>query len=419
MRAAVLCALTVCLGSGAAWAQEEVSCQVQLDSVGGDGYRDELGPGRIHLGGSGGVWFSCLGQRTTIYADSAAWYSELDRMDLVGSVQFRDSATALDTDRARYFTVDERLEAYGNVRLENRQTGSVLVGPNLTYYREVPGVRDTTELYATARPTVEYRSSQDTSGAPYVIVGDRVRLIGDAVASAWGSVTIDREDFAAQGDSATLNTELGEGFLMGHAEAAGTDSASYTISGRRVAFRLTDDALSWVQAQGLAQATSAEWQMAGDTIEFNVANDLIQGGGVWGDSTRPRAMSQSHTIVADSLALDAPDQVLTEVRGFGAARATTHADSLTTEADWMAGDTVVARFDSTEAGTRALVMLEARGHAQAFYHIYDEDDRSLTPGVNYARGVRITARFKDDDLERVDVVDGDGIYLEPPGRRRP
>jgi hypothetical protein len=86
----------------------------------------------------------------------------------------------------------------------------------------------------------------------------------------------------------------------------------------------------------------------------------------------------------------------------------------------MAGDTLVARFDDAPSGRRIIVLLEARGHAQAFYNIYESPLRFGPPSINYSRGGRITAYFREDVLERVDVLEAaDGVYLEPAGRRRP
>ncbi len=420
MAVAILgCAGLLGLGPERAAGQGPATCRMELDSA-RIGRSVEVAPGTYHQFGSGGVYARCLDEPTTIQSDSVAWYSELDRLDFVGTVRFRDSAMALDADRARYTPGLERLEAWGNVRLENRAEGSVLTGPTLTYYRTIPGSRDTTELYATGRPLVEYRSSEDPDAAPYLIRGDRVRMRGEALAWAGGAVTIDRDDLAASGDSAVLDMGAGEGILIGHAEAAGRDSAAYTINGSRIAFRLVDDELNWVQAQEAARATSAEWRVVGDTIEFNVANGLIQMGSVWGGATRSQAMSESYTIAADSLVIDTPGQILQEVTGFGTALATSRTDSLAPEPDWMAGDTVVARFDTTETGKRVLVLLESRGHAQAFYYIFESPERTGEPAVNYSRGGRITARFRNEALDRVDVVDaGDGVYLEPAMRRQP
>lgn len=421
MRSARICALlfTSLVLPGAGLAQGPGTCRPQLDSA-RVGRHIEVAPGQFHQFGAGGVFARCIGQPTTMQADSVAWFSEQDLMEFVGSVRFQDSTVFLDADRARYYPSAERLEALGSVRLENQSTGAVLEGPNLLYLRAVTGLRDTSELYAVDRPLVEYRPTHNPSAVPYVIRGDHVRLRGESDAWAGGAVTIDRDHFAAMGDSAALEMDVGEGMLIGHAQAAGTDSAGYTIQGDRVAFRLTDDELTWVQAQRDARARSAEWRVAGDTIEFNVAEDMVQGGSVWGDWTRSRAMSEQYAMEADSLAIDSPGQLLTEVRSFGVAKATSLLDTLTTEPDWMAGDTLVAQFDEAPSGRRIIVLLEARGNAQAFYNIYENPLRIGPPSVNYSRGGRITAHFREDMLERVDVLEAaDGVYLEPAGRRRP
>jgi hypothetical protein len=388
--------------------------------------RQEQTPGDVKLFYVGDVRGRCIrpvGGRDTLTvwragSDSVAHYVQIGRADFVGSVWFRDSTVELTAQRASYFEADDRLEAYGNVVLRNRETGSELTGPNLTYWRPLPGVRDAGELYATRRPLVEYRPVGNDAQEPYLIRAQQVRLKGDHEAWAGGSVTIDRSDFSAKGDSTVLDLGKGDGLLIGHAEAAGTDSVSYDLRGRRIAFRLLDDQLNWVQAQGLADATSSEWRIVGDTIEFNVAQDMIQSGVVWGDSIRPRAMSVRYTVTADSLAIDSPDQVLTEVRGFGAARATAKADSVEGEADWMEGDTLIVRFDSTDSGSRAISELIAAGNARALYRIFDEADSTAAPALNYSRGERIIARFRDETVDKVDVVGAaDGVYLEP--TRRP
>lgn len=401
--------------------QEPETCQPELDSVLGRGVRRELGRGRFHFFAGGGVYFHCIGQTTRFRADSVASYSELNRFDLFGGVHFEDSVSVLDADRAQYFTGDERLETYGNVRLANRETGSRLSGPHLTYYRASPGVRDTTELYADRSPVVEYRDAPDTAAA-WVIHSARVRMRGDVTTWAAGGVTVERENFKAASDSAELQFDRDEGLLVGHARAEGRDSLSYVVEGSQLAFRLANDALVWVQAQGNGRASSEDWRILGDTIEFDVDRDLIQGGGVWGDSTRSQAISVTYTITADSLALDAPDQVLTEVRGFGNGYATsvTESDSTAPDPDWIAADTIVARFDSIPGGGRELVLLEATGKARAYYHVPDQTDPTRPPAINYSRGARITARFRDEELQEVVIEEaGDGVYLEPTVGRRP
>lgn len=414
-----------CLGSAAAMvaasraasAQQE-QCTVVFDSVGQFSQATFSG-GAQRQRFWDGVYAHCDNQPTTrMRADSVEWYSQRGRVDLFGAVRFEDSTMTLDTDRAAYFLATERLEAYGNVRLVNRETGSVLTGPNLVYDRAVPGLRPESRMEASGRPSVEYRSAPDTV-EPYVIVGNRLRMSGNDAAWVSGAVTIDRSDFHAVGDSAELQLERGDGTLVGHARVEGADSASYSVSGREIGFRFSDSRLTWVQARALAEAESAEWRLVADTLEFTLADDQIQSGLAWGDSIRPAAVSELHTITADSLAIDTPNQRLREVRAFGTARATSVRDSVDTGADWVAGDTVVAAFDTLATGERTMTSLHASGQAQAFYRIYDPV-LGGDPDINYSRGMTILARFGEVGVQRVDVFGAaDGVHLEPAGRRRP
>src|SRR5207247_588730 len=82
-----------------------------------------------------------------------------------------------------------------------------------------------------------------------------------------------------------------------------------------------------------------------DTIHLAIEQRKLQQVFAWGDSTRPHAVSTLYTILADSLALDLPNEVLTEARAYRKALATSKKDS-TAKADvnWIAGDTIVARW---------------------------------------------------------------------------
>jgi hypothetical protein len=406
----------------AARAQAPRACFVIVDRTGGQGRQVDVGGGFYRVFQTGGIWAHCRGQETRWYSDSVAWYQDFDRFDMIGNVRFEDATVELTSERASYYLRDERLEATGNAHLRNRVTGSVLRGPNLTYFRRVEGIRDTTVLTASRRPTIEYRSERDSAGAePYIIRAERVQLRGNSAASAWGTVTIDRSDFHAAADSATLDTEVGAGTLMSRARITGGDSA-YTLVGRDIRYRLRDRALTWVQAEGDASAVSAAWLVAADTVAFDVLDDRIQAGQAWGDSSRARAVSVSNAITADSLAIDAPGQQLREVRGIGAAMARSLLDSLDADADWIAGDTVVAAFSPSadDGGSSTLDGILAVGRARARYRVFPEAAPEGPPDLSYSRGDRITARFAASRLVRVDIVGAtDGVYLEAPRRRSP
>lgn len=355
-------------------------------------------------------------------SDSVAWLNTLGRFEMIGNARFRDTTVTLDADRAVYFLDDERLEAYGNVRLVNTASGTVLTGPNLTYYRSVPTLRDTTELYATRRPTVTYRGETDDPDAePYIILGNQVRMRGGHLAWAGGDVRIDRSDFHAEADSAELNLATDAGELIGRASvtgAGGADSAGYRLDGREIGFTSVDNALNWVQARDSAEAESADFFIQADTVEFDVANNQIQGGNAWGHTQRPYAVSETNTVIADSLAIDAPNQQLEELRGFGLARAISVKDSTDENPDWIAGDTLVARFATTELSGRFLEQLVAMGSAAALYRLFSEESGE-EPDINYSRGDKIIATFSPLGIMLVTVHGhADGVHLEPIRRQR-
>jgi hypothetical protein len=301
----------------------------------------------------------------------------------------------------------------------NRRSGSVLRGPNLTYYRAAKGLRDTVEMYATQRPTVEYRQAGD-SGEPYIIVGDRLRFKGDDRVWAGGRVTVDRSDFASRSDSMMLDETRGVGVLVGQPRVEGKSGKTYTLVGTRIELGLAQREVRVVKALGRGKATGDDWSLTADTIHLRVDARKLQQAFAWGDSSRPYAVSSLHTIRADSLAIDTPGEVLTESRAFGQALSTAKRDSASPAADidWIAGDSLTARFvqekDSTGREHSRLQQIHARGSARALTHHFDDRDTTAAPAINYSRGQQIAVALNGAKVDRV-VVAGraDGVHLEP------
>jgi hypothetical protein len=316
----------------------------------------------------------------------------------------------------------------------NRRTGSVLRGPNLNYWRAVKGIRDTVEMYATQRPTVEYRHTQEGDSVatePYIIVADRMRFKGDDRMWGGGKVTIDRSDFASRSDSMMLDQTQGIGVLVrgtprveGRGRSSGAEAGkSYTLEGTRIELTLEQRDIRGVKALGNGKATGSDWTLTADTIDLRIADKLLQQTFAWGDTTRPHAISALYTIQSDSLAIDSPGEILKESRAFGHAFSTAKRDSTTPAAqtDWITGDSITIRFvqeqDSVTHQQRSrLRELESRGSARALtHHPPDKTDTTATgPSINYSRGNRITVAMLRDRIERV-VVAGkaDGVHLEP------
>ena len=396
-------------------------CVIQVDSIGGKYSEVAVRAREKNYFAGGGVLAHCQGAGSMLSADSVAFFAGIGRFDMIGQkspVHIRDTAITLTAQRASYFLRLERLDAHVNVVAVNRRTGSVLRGPNLTYYRAARGVRDTLELYASARPTIEYRSNPD-SGEPYVIVADRVRFKGNDRMWGGGRGTIDRSDIAAQGDSMQLDQTAGQALLVGKPRVAGKGARPYTLVGTRIEMELALREVRKVKALGHGEATGADWRLTADTIHLAIDRRRLQQVFAWGDSARPHAVSTLHTILADSLALDVPNEVLSEARAYRKALTTSKKDS-TAKADvnWIAGDTIVARWaqvtDSAGPAKTRLRHLQAHGSARSFSHLYNERDSTLGPSIDYSRGQAITIALRGDKIERI-VVSGraDGLHLEP------
>jgi hypothetical protein len=425
--ARALCSMLLVAAAGALAAQEPAraprTCTVQADSI--RRLSKAVGPdGAEEWYGGGGAFFRCAEDETRMRSDSFAWFPARQELRMLGDVHFRDSTSLLDADRLTYWVRQERLVAEGNVYTRNTRTGSDLTGPNLDYYRAVPPIRDTVDLRATGRPTIRFYSTRDTvpgdSVAPFVIVADRVRMRGNDRMWAGGSVTIDREQLAGRGDSAALDLGADRGYLIGSPEVTSRDTASYRLTGTRIAFDLTPEHdIRRVIAQGQADAQGTEWRLRSDTLDMQVDSGRVQRAQAWGRESRSTAVSSDNTIVADSLDIHMPAQVVRLVWAYGRARAASEPDSTAPdrEEDWLAGDTLKADFLAVDSGgtTRSeLDRLTAFGSARAYYHTENRRQADGPRGINYSRGRRIEIAMRESKVHTVDIVGQvDGVYLEP------
>jgi hypothetical protein len=254
-----------------------------------------------------------------------------------------------------------------------------------------------------------------------VIVADRVRIRGDDQLWAGGGVTIDRSDFAARGDSLRLDTGTADdGTLLGtRPELHGFGSDTFDLTGRRIDFKLDDRELTYLVATDSALAIRREWTLVADTIALDVNRREVDLTLAWGDSLRAHALSPKREIRADSLALDSPAGEIKEARAFGTAWLGGATDSASAERDWLAGDTVVARFEPRDsAGTvrTVLTSIHATGTARSLT-VEPQEARPKQPTINYARGDAIVVTMKADGSEEVNDVRirgrVEGVQIEP------
>lgn len=398
-------------------------CRFQLERTGGLGTQNIVGADTNYYAG-GGVVLVCSDSSARIASDSVALYGRGPNtlVQFIGHVKYQDSLTIQTSNLGTYFRAGERWEARGNVNTENLQNGSTIVGPSLDYFRLLPGVRDTLELFAVNRPTIKYATEDSTGGRgePYVIVADRVRMKGNDRVWAAGNATVDRSDFAARGDSLLLNTGAeGTGSLIGHPEMRGLGRDSFSLTGRRIDLTLERNVLTYVKALQDGHAVTIDVDLVADTIGLDLEGNQLVQTLAWGDSTLPRALTADYEIRGDSLAFDTPARRLSEVRSFADAWVGGAVDSVTGDRDWMKGDTVVARFttaDSAGIARTTLADLTATGKAHSWYRVSDRR-RDALPSINYSRGDRIRIEMKSGGRRGVDHVDirgnVDGVHLEP------
>ncbi len=427
--AALLCLLALMGGDLAAQAQPAQPGRCQLRILHADTGTTLPGPnGTVNYFARGDVRLTCEGQNVFMQSDSLEAFGG-KVVQFLGRVKYRDSTITMDADQGTYYKEGERWEARGNVFTRNLRSGSSLKGPVLDYFRAVPGVRDSIELYAVGRPRIEYvvADSLGKPAEPYIIYADRVRMKGDDQVWGGGKVTIDRSDFASRSDSLRLDTGAGsDGTLLGGSPILrGLGADSFTLKGRRIDLQLERKQLTYVTAKTEGHAISGAWDLTADTIALDVEGRKLVQTLAWGDSTRPFAYSPDYAIRADSLALDTPGQMLKETRAYGKAWVGGALDSLTKDRDWLAGDTVIAQFtqrDSAGTSRSVLQRIDARKDARSLYRVSDVK-RPGAPSLNYSRGDRIVVSMKGEGQGEVDRVDvqgnADGAQLEPlaPGAR--
>lgn len=419
MRRSVVAAVLVLVGLPSFLAAQTDRCQIRFVSQGSGGFATS-GAGEINWV-SGGVTLSCIGQNVRMTTDSAVRYPSGD-VELVGSVRYRDSTVAIAAQRATFRRAQEVWEARGAVEVRNLETGSIVSGPVIDYYRAAAGLRDSAEVYATGRPRVQYFDSEtpDTvQREPYLIVGDRLRSRGKSLIWAGGSVTIDRSDLSARADSMRLDTGLGDdGTLIGRPVFRGLGPDSFTVRGHRIDFAFSGRDISSVLAQESAQAVRGEWTVRADTIALALAERVVQRLNAWSGATPAHAASAEYDVRGDSIVVETPDEVLRSLHAFGGAWLGGAVDSTVNERDWLAGDTVRAAFRAPAAPDSSASRLErlmADGNARSF-QVVEPDAPGGRVGFAYVTGdaIIVSMAIGEGKVDHVEVRGQvHGVQLHP------
>jgi hypothetical protein len=369
----------------------------------------------------GGIVAHCIGQGNTLTADSAEYYEAEGRLYLVGHVHYTEPRATVDSRTMTYYQNDDHLHAEGDV-VAVQSNGSTLRGPVADYYRST-AQRPLARMFAPRRPTVTL-IQKDTSGRGRPpdtahVVANQIVMEGDSLVYASGRVEITRPDLLATGDSAFMDSGRDFARLMREPSVQGKGTRTFTLTGGVIDVYSRDRQVERVVATPKGHALSKDLELVADSIDLRMRNNQLERAMAWGKS-RAHAVSPEREIVADSIDAIMPGQRIREVRALRNAYAESNPDSgvVSTQRDWMSGDTIVAHFDSlvtTDTSSKPKIReLIAEGNAKSFYQMKNSKGPQTEPTVNYVVGRIIDIIFEDGKVATVTVTDkATGVLIEP------
>jgi lipopolysaccharide export system protein LptA len=364
----------------------------------------------------------CKEQQITVLADSVEFYGDSRLLYLIGNVDYREPRLTLRSQRLTYWLNDEHLRAEGNVDA-TLPSGTKLTGPEADYYRPAPEIRRTSRMIAPRRPTIILvdTDSLGRRSDPTSVVANTVIMDNDSLVYASGRVVITRTDVIANSDSAFMDGGREYARLMKSPQIEGKGDDPFTLTGTLVELYGSRRTLSRVVSSGRARARSRDVTLTADTLDLRLSDSKMDRVYAWGRS-RARAVSPEYDIVADSLDVRMPGQRVQEVFAVREAFAQSAPDSTrlrSTEKDWLRGDTILARFDTSAAAPgdtsrRPRIRdLIAHGNARSYYQVATRQGRDAPPGINYVRGRIIVVTFENQEVSQVSITDqAAGVYLE-------
>ncbi len=368
-----------------------------------------------------GIVARCIGQGNRLTADSAEYYQSQGRLFLVGNVHYTEPRATVTSRTMTYYQNDDHLHAEGDV-VAVMSNGSVLRGPSADYYRSTPQ-RPMARMFAPGRPTVTL-VQKDTTGRGRPpdtahVVANQISMEGDSLVYASGRVQITRPDLLATGDSAFMDSGHDFARLMREPLVKGIGTRAFTLTGGVIDVYSKNRQVERVVATPTGHALSQDLELVADSIDLRVQNNQLQRAISWGKG-RARAVSPDREIIADSIDAIMPGQRVREVRALRNAYAESNPDSgvVSTQRDWMRGDTIIAHFDSlvgTDTASKPRIReIVAEGNAKSFYQMKNSKGPQTQPSVNYVRGRIIDVIFEDRKVSTVTVTEkATGVLIEP------
>jgi lipopolysaccharide export system protein LptA len=419
--------VSICFAQSTAAQVQTRECLLQYETSTGHTRTNAIktASGQYNFFQGGGVTYHCEGQDNTLQADSAEYYGDQKVLYLIGNVHYTEPRAKVDSERMTYFQIEDRIRAEGNVNVRT-QTGTTIKGPVMDYYRATP--TRLARTIATGRPhmAIAQKETPNSKPEPIDVVSNTLVSEGDNLVYASGNVEVTRPDLVAKSDSAFLDGQREFARLMRTPSVQSKKGRPFTLTGGVIDLYSRNRNLERVVATPTGHVLSQDLELAADSVDLRVLQNQLQRVIAWGRKSRATALSPERRVVADSIDAQMPGQRLREVRAIGNAFANSDPDTtrfVSTERDWMKGDSVIAEFDSIAPGDTVskpqAKRIVANGNASSFYQLAGNGKMKGPPNLNYVRGRVITVSFLNKTVDKVDVLDqASGVYLEPTAKAK-
>lgn len=379
--------------------------------------------GQYNFFQGGGVTYHCEGQDNTLEADSAEYYGDQKVLYLIASVHYTEPRAKVDSDRMTYYQIEDRIRAEGSVNVRT-QSGMTIRGPIMDYYRATP-TRPLARTVATGRPRMQIvqRQTGAEKAEPVDVVSNTLVSEGDNLVYASGNVEVTRTDIFSRSDSAFLDGQREFARLTKGPSVQSRKGRPFTLTGVTIDLYSRNRNLERVVATPSGHVLSQDLELIADSVDLRLSQNQLQRVMAWGKTSRAKALSPERDVTADSIDAQMPAQRLREVRAIGKAYANSVPDTsriISTDRDWMRGDSVIALFDSlppTDTASKPQPnLIVATGNASSFYQLAGTGGgtQKTAPNLNYVKGRVITVFLANRTVTKVDVLDeATGVYLEP------
>jgi len=404
------------------------------------------------------------GQRA-LYADRAQYFSRAARLQAQGSVRL------LNSEDGSLVTGEDLILLQQN---EDRAEDDMTMRGGRPHATLIPRV--TSDSTAVEGSPVTARPDSVGEPAPYEIDAELIRFVGDRLVQARGRVEVRNKSMQSYGDSLEFLQDIGSLTLFRNARLLSPDSASgdtLDVRGDTITLSLPDNQIDQIEARGRSRLLAGDVDMRGPVIRLLFEGEELERVfavrrsdeeipipvtpedtvAALANPAQPQAVAEDFLLTGDSIEAEVSGGALERVVATGTARGVSTArDSLNTEAmeeilryDWMEGHTIIATFgpeeqEPADSGSGAseptaepsrdhveaaepepgqLHLLVARGEARSFYRS-PPDSVATEAGegpqcldLNYVIGDEIRLFMKEGEIERMEVDNPTGVYMQP------